>query len=412
MSKRVLKMAGRRPILLALIMATLTLGLLFSGWLMPISVKAQAGGGNPASGNENTNCPNYTTNVVPSCPSIINHGSLAPMTFCVKLGDPLPDPTYTPGTATAGSVTTTITETCSNTVTTSTAPVSYSFSWYYSPAKPHPSVAGTCSTTAYENCVSSDTNHCSSPGVISLGTVIWNVVDNHPNTVACSYDASLFETPIDKFPAAAPGGFIKDVTITVGAEGSKETGQECCPSTGAPDNYTKYSGTLSAKCAVDVVVPGWSWVGYENGTDPFYYIFVWNATVGPTVTLTPSGTITLSGKTTDPDCGGCFNAALAGTCGLNFKLGATASVTVELFETNHWYTVNDTFIADLSGDASTSASIGGQYSTGTDCGTQGLSGATFSIGGVDLTGTAQLTVDGVGFSFQHLFHAWDGWSYP
>jgi hypothetical protein len=43
MSKKILKLAGRRPMLLVIIvMATLTLGLLFSGWLTPMPIKAQA----------------------------------------------------------------------------------------------------------------------------------------------------------------------------------------------------------------------------------------------------------------------------------------------------------------------------------------------------------------------------------
>ena len=57
MSKKVLNYAGKRPMLLALtIMATLTLGLLFSGWLTPTTGRAQ-GGPNPPPNQENTNCP-------------------------------------------------------------------------------------------------------------------------------------------------------------------------------------------------------------------------------------------------------------------------------------------------------------------------------------------------------------------
>ena len=49
--------------LLGLIMATLALGLLFSGWLAPMPGKAQSGGGNPPPNNENTNCDNPTTSL-------------------------------------------------------------------------------------------------------------------------------------------------------------------------------------------------------------------------------------------------------------------------------------------------------------------------------------------------------------
>jgi len=57
MSKKVLKIAGRRPMLLALIiMATLAFGILFSGWLTPARVKAQEGAVQQAVQQETTNC--------------------------------------------------------------------------------------------------------------------------------------------------------------------------------------------------------------------------------------------------------------------------------------------------------------------------------------------------------------------
>ena len=57
MSKKMLKIASRRPMLLALIvMATLTLGLLFSGWFTPTPGRAQQGGGNGGSNGENPDC--------------------------------------------------------------------------------------------------------------------------------------------------------------------------------------------------------------------------------------------------------------------------------------------------------------------------------------------------------------------
>jgi len=93
--------------LLVLIMATLTLGLLFSGWLTPTPGKAQAGGGNSPPNNENTNCPNYTTNVVVSCPTVNTLGTINPTSFCVNQGSELPDPTYVSGTSTDGGKVTT-----------------------------------------------------------------------------------------------------------------------------------------------------------------------------------------------------------------------------------------------------------------------------------------------------------------
>jgi len=67
MSKKVLKLAGKRPMLLAaIIMATFTLGLLFSGWLTPSHLRASgATYSDPTSppNNENTNCDNPTNYV-------------------------------------------------------------------------------------------------------------------------------------------------------------------------------------------------------------------------------------------------------------------------------------------------------------------------------------------------------------
>jgi len=169
--------------LLALIvMATLTLGLLFSGWLTPTPGKAQPNQSNPQPNQEttDTNCPNYVTNAVVNCPSITNGEVLGPLTFCVQLGSPLPDPTWAsqPG-ATAGSTVTTITETCSNAVTTTTNNISYGFSWHYQtpPGKPQtPTAIGTYTATAIGVITSSDTNDCPSPNAPTW-TVTWNVIN-------------------------------------------------------------------------------------------------------------------------------------------------------------------------------------------------------------------------------------------
>jgi hypothetical protein len=61
MSKKVLKPAVRRPMLLALIMATAILGLLFSGWLTPTPSKAQPSQQNAQPNVETTNCVTAST---------------------------------------------------------------------------------------------------------------------------------------------------------------------------------------------------------------------------------------------------------------------------------------------------------------------------------------------------------------
>src|ERR1035437_1644214 len=62
MSKKALKLVGQRPMLAFIIMATLTLGLLFSGWLAPTPGKAQQGmAADPTPNQETTNCEIYST---------------------------------------------------------------------------------------------------------------------------------------------------------------------------------------------------------------------------------------------------------------------------------------------------------------------------------------------------------------
>ena len=78
MGKKVLNYAGRRPILLALIMATLTLGLLFSGWLTPTPVKAQNGSQNPQPNAENCDNPTTTTNCAASAQLVLSNVVINP----------------------------------------------------------------------------------------------------------------------------------------------------------------------------------------------------------------------------------------------------------------------------------------------------------------------------------------------
>ena len=58
-----MELAGRRRMLLALIMATVTLGLLFSGWFTPTPGLAQQGTGNPQPNIETINCDKPSTNI-------------------------------------------------------------------------------------------------------------------------------------------------------------------------------------------------------------------------------------------------------------------------------------------------------------------------------------------------------------
>jgi hypothetical protein len=83
MSEKVLKLARRRPMLLALIvMATITIGLLFSGWLTPAPTKAQPNQPDPTPNAETTNC--VTSSVTTNCTeATVTLSNVPPVTVCI-----------------------------------------------------------------------------------------------------------------------------------------------------------------------------------------------------------------------------------------------------------------------------------------------------------------------------------------
>ena len=320
MSNKVLNYAGKRPMSLAfLVMSNLTLCLLFSGLLTPTPSKAQPVPPNPPANNENTNCPNYTTNTVKNCPEIINHGTLDHMTNCVKLGDPLPDPTYTPGTATAGSIVTVITETCANTATASTNPVSYSFKWAYYPPKPTGNlVPGTYTTKAVELCVSSDTNDCSSPSAYTMGTVTWNVVNTRITKKSTSIDLSKIKAVIEGAQAAASvvGGSCKTSVGSFSGSQDIETQDICCAYNATSQQFNVPGKKVTT--SVNFNIPVFS----QECSSPKFPVlggaFMLNATEKVDIKGTISGKeISVCGDTSDLCLSASGSLTISGTIGLS-----------------------------------------------------------------------------------------------
>jgi hypothetical protein len=109
MSKKVLKLAGRQPMLLALIvMATFTLGLLFSGWLTPTPGKAQPSQPNPPPNVEgvNTSClsDGYVTLDAPTNSPLVAAGSAISLSAGAEVvpAEVLIVTTYSDGSITTG----------------------------------------------------------------------------------------------------------------------------------------------------------------------------------------------------------------------------------------------------------------------------------------------------------------------
>ena len=236
MSKKVLNYAGKRPMLLALtIMATLTLGLLFSGWLTPTTGRAQ-GGPNPPPNQENTNtnCVEHGpyTNCSPNCGSVTDNGTLTNTSLCVQQGGTLPYPDWlVEPTISAGSIVSTVTYDCTDTVTKTTNTVTYTISAFgFNPPEPYDTAnasLGDHTSQCHVTAISSDTN-CSNIN-IPCGSVTWHIVS-----------AALIETILGFDPAGSQWK----------PSGASFVGEPA----GAPPNYqydgfkVNYSATVSVGC--------------------------------------------------------------------------------------------------------------------------------------------------------------------
>ncbi len=336
-------------LLALLIMATITIGLLFSGWLAPVPIKAQTSGPDPSSGDENTNCPNYTYSTNASCPSITDYGAINATSFCVAKGKTVPMPTLVENPAASdGSVIITTTETCSNIVTYTSNDVSYTFSdLQYDPASPTTnSSAGTYTSDCYITVTSSDTNDCPSPGDIDFGDVTWNVIDPTPTTVTFSQDFTALVSALENGLSALPGTWSWTNSKPFIISGSKETSQTCC-SDGSVGTKTVKSGSVSAG-------------GSGTGTTPAIPIpWTWGLlSFSCTIQVTITGNFTINNTTTTcPNTAGfhCYAPSVTGTvtgslniiAGQNVATGS-ASITGGGGVTKSWCYYNLTDIEDIA----------------------------------------------------------------
>ena len=186
MSKKALKLAGRRPMLLALIvMATLVLGIVFSGWLTPTRVKAQQGGGNGGSNDESTDCVESSTStncsegsvvlstvVVTPVIGCIGSGFGATDTNIITPGQVIIDTSYTNANPNATN------PTCSDTYTTNNPSPTVVSNWWTASV-------GSFSTNGTGLSASFTPTSCGS-GSITFNTAYQDVCDTNINTTFAS----------------------------------------------------------------------------------------------------------------------------------------------------------------------------------------------------------------------------------
>lgn len=185
---------------------------------------------------------------------------------------------------------------------------------------------------------------------------------------------------------AAP--MIQSFELSIGGAISRKTGEECCLADAAlpPVQWTEYAGTVTAGLSVTLNVPGWSWK-VRHEWQGIYRVYA-QISLGPTVTLSPSASASISGRMYDQNkCPSCVTTSVTGQIGLGVAFGGKIACLIRMFE-GSWFEVTGKFELSAELSLSSSISVSGNYKW-QGCPRPGLSG---SFGYGALTGTARASV--------------------
>ena len=121
--------------------------------------------------------------------------------------------------------------------------------------------------------------------------------------------------------------------------------------------------------------------------------------VGPSVNLTPSGTVALSGTVYDnPACSNvCVSIGYTGSVQMEVKAGATAQAWLKVFSDDSWLHIDGEFAAEIRGSCSDSFTASGSWNFA-GCPTPPGPGwnGSLALGEADCTFTGKITYDGMG----------------
>lgn len=192
-------------------------------------------------------------------------------------------------------------------------------------------------------------------------------------------------------------GFIKKFQLSVSGSVARKTGEECClPDQNKPPvNYTEYSGSVTGSLDVQLAIPGWSW-SLENEWQGIYKVKA-EISLGPTVTVSPSATLGITGKSYEGNqCPTCISVGVGVGVGLDVNFQGNLECRVSAFE-GSWFEINAAFQLMASLGLKSSIGVNGNYNWA-GCPEPGFKGS-FTYGSLTGYGKAAVTIWGTEVSF-------------
>ncbi|MBN8568563.1 MAG: hypothetical protein J0M18_02940 [Ignavibacteria bacterium] len=205
-------------------------------------------------------------------------------------------------------------------------------------------------------------------------------------------------------------GFIKKFELYVAGAIARKTGEECClaDQNQPPVSYTEYSGSVTGQLDVKLAIPGWSW-SLQSEWQGIYKVKA-EISLGPTVTVSPSATIGITGKTYDANkCPTCVSVGVGVSVGLDVNFEGNLECRVMAFE-GSWFEINAAFQLLAQLGLKSSIGVTGTYNWD-GCPQPGFSGK-FSYGALTGYGKASVTIWGTEVSFTREVTLLEGGNIP
>ncbi|MBA3065844.1 hypothetical protein KKH42_05395 [bacterium] len=238
-------------------------------------------------------------------------------------------------------------------------------------------------------------------GVTGEGSVTVTVkpckASNKTVTTSISYGIDLAKDKMQNIITAAP--MITSASLSASGNFSKKTSEKCCNLASSPVEVKEYSGAASIKGNVTFNIPGWSWKFVAIDHQKKLYKVKIDITAGPELSLSPSGTLGISG--TDDPCGS-SSVQIAGSMAMKVELsfGAHADCEYAVWKSGgQWRWEGKVEVkAEVSASTDAGASVTYPLPNGPGSGKfysgdlDGTAIASFTLGSWDFSKSASVTI--------------------